>query len=94
MEGVKNWEKLTWQEKREERFKRWLNPPGVKFVSQAAEKLYRERAARFIKAMFFSKYLGGMDRGRRPWASSWLQRSFLSSTGGPIRISSDRSFRS
>jgi uroporphyrinogen-III decarboxylase len=51
MEGVKNWEKLTWQEKREERFKRWLNPPGVKFVSQAAEKLYRERAARFIKAI-------------------------------------------
>ena len=42
MEGIANWEKLTWQEKREERFKRWLNPPDVKFVSKEAENLYKE----------------------------------------------------
>jgi uroporphyrinogen-III decarboxylase len=50
MEGIDNWSDLTWQEKREERFKRWLNP-GVKFVSQEAEKLYRERTTRFIKTI-------------------------------------------
>ena len=46
-----NWSEMTWQEKREERFKRWLNPPDVKFVSPEAEKLYKERVTRFIKAI-------------------------------------------
>jgi uroporphyrinogen-III decarboxylase len=41
---------MTWQEKREERFKRWLNP-SIKFVSKNAEKLYKERTTRFIKAI-------------------------------------------
>ncbi len=51
MEGVPNWEKLTWQERREERFKRWLNPKNVKFVSKEAEKQYQARVTRFIKAI-------------------------------------------
>ena len=51
MEGIANWEKLTWQEKREERFKRWLNPPEVKFVSKEAEELYKQRVTRFIKTI-------------------------------------------
>jgi len=51
MEGVKNWEKLTWQEKREERFKRWLSPKNVKFKNKEAEKKYKTRVARFIKAI-------------------------------------------
>jgi len=51
MAKTKKWEKLTWQEKREERFKRWLNPPNVKFVSKEAEKLYKQRVTRFIKAI-------------------------------------------
>jgi hypothetical protein len=51
MEGIENWENMTWQEKREERFTRWLNPPNVKFVSPEAEKLYKERVTRFIKAI-------------------------------------------
>jgi hypothetical protein len=42
---------MTWQEKREERFKRWLNPIDVKFVSKEAEKLYKERVTRFIKTI-------------------------------------------
>jgi hypothetical protein len=50
METKKNWEKLSWQEKREERFKRWLSP-DVKFVNPEAEKLYKERVTRFIKAI-------------------------------------------
>jgi len=52
MESIaKKWEEMTWQEKREERFKRWLNPPDVKFVSKEAEQLYKQRVTRFIKAI-------------------------------------------
>jgi hypothetical protein len=54
METKKNWEILSWQEKREERFKRWLSP-DVKFVSPEAERLYKERVTRFIKAIKLEK---------------------------------------
>jgi hypothetical protein len=49
--GNKEWSQMTWQEKREERFKRWLNPPGVKFVNQEAKQLYNARVNRLIKAI-------------------------------------------
>lgn len=42
---------MTWQEKREQRFNRWLYPPKVNFTNAQAEKLYRERVTRFIKAI-------------------------------------------
>ncbi len=45
-----NWDELSWQEKREERFRRWLSPK-VKFASPQTEKLYKERLTRFIKAV-------------------------------------------
>jgi len=45
-----NWADMTWEERREERFKLWLSP-GVKFASEEAERLYQERATRFIKAI-------------------------------------------
>ena len=48
---TKPWAEMTWQEKREERFNHWLSAPGVKFVSAESERLYRERATRFIKAI-------------------------------------------
>jgi uroporphyrinogen-III decarboxylase len=51
MQGVENWNELTWQEKREERFKRWLNPGNIRFNSPKAERLYRDRINRFIKAI-------------------------------------------
>ena len=51
MTAAKPWAEMTWQEKREERFKQWLAAPGVKFVSAEAEKLHRERVTRFIKAI-------------------------------------------
>jgi uroporphyrinogen-III decarboxylase len=50
MATEKKWEDMTWQEKREERFKRWQSP-NVKFRSKEAEKLYQERTTRFIKAI-------------------------------------------
>jgi hypothetical protein len=49
--ATKPWAEMTWQEKREERFNHWLSAPGVKFVSAESEKLYKERATRFIKAI-------------------------------------------
>ena len=51
MERTKKWADMTWQEKREERFKRWLSPKSVKFVSKEAERLYKARVTRFIKAI-------------------------------------------
>jgi hypothetical protein len=48
---AKTWTEMTWQEKREERFKNWLAAPGVKFVSAEAEGLYKKRVTRFIKAI-------------------------------------------
>ena len=51
METLKKWAALSWEDKREERFKRWLSPKDVKFVSPEAEKLYKERVTRFIKAI-------------------------------------------
>jgi uroporphyrinogen-III decarboxylase len=51
MPQTKEWKDMTWQEKREARFERWLNPPDVKFVSKEAEELYKQRVTRFIKAI-------------------------------------------
>jgi uroporphyrinogen-III decarboxylase len=51
MVPTKSWAEMTWQERREERFKQWLAAPGVKFVGSEAEKLHKERTTRFIKAI-------------------------------------------
>jgi uroporphyrinogen-III decarboxylase len=51
METTKKWEDMTWQEKREERFKAWLAAKNIKFVSPEAEKLYKQRVTRLIKAI-------------------------------------------
>jgi len=39
--GTPEWSKLTWQEKREQRFDRWLNPTNIKFVDKEAEQLWK-----------------------------------------------------
>src|SRR3972149_4270304 len=52
---AKTWAELSPSEKREERFKGWLSPPGVTFASPQAGKLYKERVTRFIKAFSLQK---------------------------------------
>jgi uroporphyrinogen-III decarboxylase len=47
----KKWPELTPTERQEERFKRWLSPPDVEFLSPEAEKAYQERVTRFIKTI-------------------------------------------
>jgi hypothetical protein len=47
----KQWSEMTWQEKREVRFKKWLNPTDVKFNSPEAAKKYKASATRMIKAI-------------------------------------------
>jgi hypothetical protein len=42
---------LSPDEKREERFKRWLSPDNVNFVSPDTERLYKERVTRIIDAI-------------------------------------------
>ena len=51
MDQEKQWIDMTWQEKREVRFQKWLNPPDVKFQNPEAEKNYKLRANRMIKAI-------------------------------------------
>jgi hypothetical protein len=51
MENKEKWASLSWEEKREERFKRWLSAPDIKFITPQAKKLYQERVTRFIKAI-------------------------------------------
>jgi uroporphyrinogen-III decarboxylase len=48
---AKEWSEMTWQERREERFKKWLSPAGVKFPTREAENKYKERLTRNIKAI-------------------------------------------
>lgn len=47
----KQWVELTPDEKREERFTRWLSPDDVTFTSPEAEGLYRKRVTRLINAI-------------------------------------------
>jgi len=47
----KEWSELSADEKREERFKRWLSPENTDFISPEAERLYKERVTRFIDAI-------------------------------------------
>jgi uroporphyrinogen-III decarboxylase len=51
MAAEKRWTDMSPEEKREERFKRWLSPPDVKFSNPEAEKGYKERVTRFIKVI-------------------------------------------
>ena len=48
---AREWAELSPDEKRQERFKRWLAPPGLTFSGPSAEKLYKERVTRFSKAL-------------------------------------------
>ena len=45
-----NWAKLTWQQKRDLRFNKWISGEGIKFISKEAEKNYKARATRLAKA--------------------------------------------
>jgi hypothetical protein len=45
-----NWGQLTWQQKRDRRLDKWINPTDVKFVSRDAKKGYKARTTRLAKA--------------------------------------------
>jgi hypothetical protein len=51
MTTEKNWDDLSSDDKREERFRRWLSPANVTFPSAEVEEAYKTRVARFIKAI-------------------------------------------
>jgi hypothetical protein len=51
MEGIANWKELSPDQKRQARFKRWLDAPGIKFKNKETEKLYKTRLMRFINAI-------------------------------------------
>ena len=47
---AKEWSEMTIEEKRQQRFKRWLEP-DVNFASPEAAEAYRARVTRFVKAI-------------------------------------------
>lgn len=47
--------RLTPEEKRKERFKRWIEAPGVNFISPEARRLYRERVQRLQDALLMKE---------------------------------------
>ena len=51
MIAERKWIDLSPEERREERFKRWLSPPNVKFSGTEAEQEYKARVGRFIKVI-------------------------------------------
>jgi uroporphyrinogen-III decarboxylase len=51
LENEKKWEEMTPNEKRDFRFKRWLDAPGVKFINAKAEANYKARVQRLIDAI-------------------------------------------
>ena len=51
MDSQKSGADMTWQEKRAQRFEKWLNPPDIEFNSTEAEEQYKKRATRIIKAL-------------------------------------------
>ena len=88
----KAWTELSPEEKREERFKRWLSPPDANFSSPEAEKGYEERVTRFIKAIkleepdrvpvmlpsgFFPAWYGGSNFGTVMYNYDELRRTWL-----------------
>jgi hypothetical protein len=92
MEKGKNWSELTWQQKRDRRFEQWLNPENVKFVSKQAEKDYKIRATRFVKAIKmeepdrvpvmlpvgnFPAYHAGADLRTVMYSTAELRRAWL-----------------
>ncbi len=54
MSAGKKEKKLTGssaEEKREERFKKWISPPGIDFISKEANENYQRKVIRIIKAI-------------------------------------------
>ncbi len=51
MASDKRWDELSPDERRDERFERWLSPPGIEFANREAKEGYRARVTRFIKAI-------------------------------------------
>ena len=49
------WSRLDWQERRQRRFGRWLDAPGVAFASEAVRQDYRERVQLLIDAITLKK---------------------------------------
>ena len=87
----KKWAELSPEEKREERFKRWLSP-DVKFFSPEAEKAYKARLTRIIDAIqlrepdrvpvnlpagYFPTYYAGITLRTAMYDSDELCRAWL-----------------
>ena len=91
MTAEKQWAELSPEEKREERFKKWLSP-DVKFSSPQAEKAYQARLTRIIDAIklrepdrvpvnlpagYFPTYYAGITLQKAMYDYDALSRAWL-----------------
>ncbi len=91
MEVQKTWEEMTPGEKRQARFKKWLEAPGVKFINAQAEKNYQARVQRLIDAVslkepdrvpvhlpagFFPAFYSGGSLGKSMYSYTELEKSW------------------
>jgi len=89
---AREWNEMSPEEKREERFKRWLDPPGAQFPGNEIEKLYKQRVTRFIKAIkleepdrvpvilpagFFAAYHAGVNLKTVMYDYAEMRRAWL-----------------
>lgn len=89
---TKNWKDMTPEEKREERFRKYLNTTGREFESTEAERLYKERSQRMYDVLhlkkpdrvpvslpsgYFAAYYGGGNLGSVMYDYDELKRSWL-----------------
>ncbi len=49
------WNQLDWQQRRERRFQRWLDAPGVEFESDSVRQEYRGRVQLLTDAIALKK---------------------------------------
>ena len=86
METEKKWEDMTWQERREVRFRKWLDAPGVQFKDDAARARYREKVTRYIRAIKLEE----PDRVPVNLPAGYLPASWAGYTFGQVMYDYDK----
>jgi len=89
---TREWAELSPSERREDRFKRWMSPPGVNFATPEAAKAYEARVTRLTRvfqlkepdrvpvslpAGFFPASYAGKDLNTVMYDYSELRRAWL-----------------
>ena len=81
---------VSWRQRRQERFERWLSPPGVEFASLRAKELYQARVARVQRAVSLD---GEPDRVPIFPNYTFLPAYIMGATPMEVMTDQDQAFR-